>query len=81
MNSNQRRKDKRKWKYKVAMHITSHQQYEDMWWWLAGRHGRNVVECGWRERLVYTDSWSAALDTEWEFTKEKDLIEFILRWS
>jgi hypothetical protein len=52
-----------------------------MWQWLANRHGKKIYKCGWRERVSWEDSYSSRLKVTWEFRKEKDLMEFILRWS
>ena len=81
MNSKQRRIDRRCWKHSVPTVCRDWDVYNDMWQWLAKRHGKKIYKCGWRERVLWEDSYSSRLKVTWEFRKEKDLMEFILRWA
>lgn len=80
MNSHQRRCDKRKWKYGVKTHAISYATYVDMWEWLAKKHSKKARTCGWRDRLIDVDSEYEQYRAVWEFLKERDAIEFTLRW-
>jgi len=84
MNSSQRRKDIRKWKHSVKVTARTYDQYNDMWMWLKARHGTNVHRCGWRDRFV--ELWDVEIgdevyDIRWQFLKQKDAVEFALRWA
>ena len=81
MNSKQRRIDRRCWKYSVPTLCRDWDEYNDMWQWLGKRHGKKIYRCGWREKTSWVDSYSDRIQVTWEFRKEKDLVEFILRWS
>jgi hypothetical protein len=74
MNSKQRRKDKRKYRYRITIDHDTWQEYEEAWWWLANRYGRTVNTCGWRDRA----SWRSA---RWEFDNEKTFVAFALAWA
>jgi hypothetical protein len=78
MNSKQRRKDKRLWKYSVKMTYRDYAHYEEMWGWLKSRYGSKVYKCGWRDR----HAWYPAQEynVEWQFLEEKRMVEFMLRW-
>lgn len=78
MNSKQRRKDKRLWKYRVKMTYTDYTDYDQMWNWLANKHGKKANRCGWRDRM----GWYPAqeYDVIWEFNEQKKMVEFMLRW-
>lgn len=78
MNSHQRRTDRRIWKYSVVTSTPHFDDYENMWRWLDQRHGRNVHQCGWRDR----DNGSGPpFVTTWQFKNEKHAVEFALRWA
>ncbi len=81
MNSRQRRFDRRCWKHSVKILVRDWHVYNDMWQWLANRHGKKIYKCGWREKCYYADDITERMNVTWEFRKEKDLMEFILRWS
>jgi hypothetical protein len=81
MNSRQRRIDRRCWKYSKKVVCETWDEYNDMWQWLAKRHGKKVYKCGWREKTEWPYTWSDQIYVLWEFRREKDLMEFILRWS
>lgn len=78
MNSKQRRKDKRLWKYSVKMTYRDYDHYDEMWNWLKERYGSKVNRCGWRDR----HAWYPAMDYDvvWEFVDQKKMVEFTLRW-
>ena len=78
MNSRQRRRDRRLWKYRVVTATPHFQDYEDRWRWLDDLHGRNVNKCGWRDR---DQGQGPPFETTWEFVNERDAIEFALRWA
>jgi len=79
MNSHQRRKDRRLWKYSVSTDLKDYNQYVEIWDWLKRSYTSKVCKCGWRDRPYYRyyDSFSII----WQFTDEKKLVEFLLRWS
>jgi len=80
MNSHQRRKDRRLWKYSVSTDLKDYNQYVEIWDWLKRSYTSKVRKCGWRDRhpyYRYYDSFSII----WQFTDEKKLVEFLLRWS
>ena len=82
MNSKQRRKDRRLWKYQITTSTRNFNEYIDQWTWLDNRFGRVIDECGWREREVNFDAWeSEDLRSVWEFKREQDAVEFALRWA
>lgn len=84
MNSKQRRKDKRTWKYSVTVRAKDFGHYEEMWEWLKMRHGTNVHKCGWRDRhpdIHYDDYLDGTFAVIWEFLDKKKAVEFTLRWS
>lgn len=83
MNSNQRRKDKRKWKFSVPVTCTHFGHYQEMWEWLADKYGTNVNKCGWRDRDNTTSFYTTYeyFDIDWQFVDERKAIEFTLRWS
>ena len=81
MNSKQRRIDRRCWKYSIPKACRDWDEYNDMWQWLAKRYGKKIYKCGWREKTEWPYSWSDQIHVVWEFRREKDLVEFILRWS
>lgn len=82
MNSKQRRKDKRAWKYSVKVLAKDYDHYEEMWNWLDKNYGRKIYKCGWRDRYP-SDSYfySVTFEVIWQFTDQKKLVEFILRWA
>lgn len=80
MNSKQRRKDKRIWKYSVKIPYKDYDHYEEIWEWLKSHYGTNANRCGWRDRHNYY--LGVALDNvEWQFQEQKKYVEFMLRWS
>ncbi|MFY8211433.1 MAG: hypothetical protein ACOVLB_02025 [Candidatus Nanopelagicus sp.] len=85
MNSHQRRKDRKLWKYSVTLPFRDFDHYTEMWEWLAMRHGKKANTCGWRDRDPVTNSNWQHYDVydlvTWQFIKERDAIEFTLRWS
>lgn len=84
MNSHQRKKDKRRWKYTVTVNTRSFRHYEEMWEWLENRFGKNSAKCGWRDRhpeYFHRDYSDGTFDVFWQFINERDAIEFTLRWS
>ena len=79
MNSRQRRKDTRAWKYCITMTNKTYNEYCDMWNWLRQRYGGKVHWCGWRDRVEETNYFY--YNIEWQFLKQKDAVEFALRWA
>ena len=83
MNSKQRRKDSRHWKYSVMIRAKDFEHYEEMWEWLKSKYGTKVHRCGWRDRhplINYTYVPGEWFNVVWQFTDEKKLVEFSLRW-
>lgn len=85
MNSRQRRVDRRYWKYNVTVIAEDYNHYVEMWDWLADRHGRKARNCGWRHHhgWEYVDPGhiSDRIRIRWQFLRERDLLEFTLRWA
>ena len=78
MNSKQRRLTRRKYKYTVRTHIRTYEQYCLMFDWLARKHGKIISKCGWRRNHPEgTIDYHVVI---WEFVRERDSIEFALRW-
>ena len=81
MNSRQRRVDRRHWCHSISMEIRF-DHYIEMWNWLAARHGKKARNCGWRQSSWrYADHCSDIVKLNWQFEQERDLLEFVLRWS
>jgi len=79
MNSKDRRKDRRAWKYSVATpHVMMtgvagmQDEYDAMWNWCKENFGSDARYCGWRDR-----EWGE----RWEFNDSKKAALFSLRWS
>lgn len=79
MNSKQRRKHSRKFKYSVRTEIKSYEQYCLMFDWLTRKHGNVISKCKWRRRHheAYLGGVYVII---WEFVRERDSIEFSLSW-
>lgn len=73
MNSKQRRKDSRKWKYHVQCPPDrAYENYDAMFDWCVATFG-NGLQTTWREKHGH-------YGTHWQFNKEKDAVLFALRW-
>jgi hypothetical protein len=80
MNSKQRRKDKKRWKYHVTVKFPNNlsnwaeegEFYLKMFNWCKENYGDNVERCGWRERK-FGDLW--------EFDCPKKATAFALKWA
>ena len=79
MNSQDRRKDRRRWRYKVDTPFVMMTGVEDMqdeydaiFAWCQQMFGTDVRYCGWRDR-----EWGE----RWEFDDSKKAALFALRWS
>jgi hypothetical protein len=79
MNSRQRRKDARLWQHRVVTNNIEYYEYSNIWDWVSEQYGKNEKKCGWRDRVVYNDNDN--FDVVWEFVKEKQAVEFTLRWA
>ena len=80
MNSRQRRKDKRFWKYSVKIILKNYDHYSEMWDWCKLQYGSINDRCGWRER-GYDDYLIYGNETiEWQFNDKRKYVEFSLRW-
>ena len=79
MNSRQRRRDRRLWKYSIKISYTDFAHYSAMWEWLKSQYGTNVHRCGWRDR----HEWYPAneYDVEWQFIDQRRAVEFALKWG
>lgn len=81
MNSHQRRKDKKRWRYHVNVYESYTQfgyrseevdHYMAMFTWCKENYGDNVERCGWRDRDY---------GVRWEFTCPKKAAMFALKWA
>lgn len=79
MNSKDRRRERRAWKYKVetpwvfATGVVGMQDdYDAIWAWLKKNFGDRANTCGWRERRY---------GEVWEFNNSKKAAAFALRWA
>ena len=79
MNSKQRRKDRKRWRYSVTIGYTDTSNwgddavvYQQIWDWCAKNFGTIVDRCGWRDRDC---------GDRWEFDCPKKAALFALRWS
>jgi hypothetical protein len=73
MNSKQRRKDKRKWKYSVRYSHTDIERYNEMWDWCAATFGNHKDET-WREKFGHIGDY-------WQFETEQAMTLFVLRFG
>lgn len=79
MNSHQRRKERKLWRYHVEVSF-AHFMYRDeeieyymeIFDWCKKNFGDNAERCGWRDR------WDGG---RWEFNCPKKAALFALRWS
>lgn len=72
MNSQQRRADRRKWKYHVTLDVEYNwDRYSDQWDWCKEQWGIKDG-CGWREKLY---------GEEWHFDCAKKATAFAIRWA
>ena len=79
MNSKQRRKDQRRWKYSISLTITDYEQYVEIWYWCKANFTSKVLTCGWRDRHI--DNWTDdSLLTIWQFTDKKKAVQFAIKW-
>ena len=76
MNSAQRRKDGRKWKYYVALSYdkVDLNGYDNMFDWCRDTFGNGKKCAGWREAHNHIGTW-------WEFTSDKKAMLFAMRWK
>ena len=83
MNSKQRRKDRRLWKYKIKIVAKDFDHYAEMWDWLAINYGKIIDECGWRVKfdLECMHAYDEYMDTVWIFNDKRKATEFTLRWA
>lgn len=74
MNSKQRRKDHRAWKYIVEFDKDTMlwDQYHEIWDWTAQTFGTDLAT--WREAHNH-------IGTRWEFRHSKDAVLFRLKWG
>jgi hypothetical protein len=83
MNSKQRRIDQRRWRHKVRIKCRDYAHYCHMWDWLKAKHTGKVARCGWRDRHpdeIEPDPWDHRFTVIWEFERERDAVEFALKW-
>jgi len=82
MNSHQRRKDRREFRYEITTEVDAFDDYATyckMWDWCVrqfgnGRYKRKDSGGGWREKHGH-------IATCWQFTTEKKAVMFSLRWK
>lgn len=77
MNSRDRRRDRRQWRYQVETAYiydgdNPQAEYDQIWAWLQQNFGTRNDRCGWRER---------GYGEIWEFDSAKKAAAFALRWS
>jgi hypothetical protein len=74
MNSKERRKDRRKWKYHVRYHEYGvSERYNEMWDWLCQTYGNKHGQC-WREKYGHIGDY-------WQFDNEEAMMMFVLRFG
>lgn len=74
MNSNQRRKDKRKWKWNVRFHdYGGGPGYDEKWDWCVATFGNHANHI-WREKHRHIADY-------WQFDNEKAYLAFVLRFG
>jgi hypothetical protein len=81
VNSQQRRKHRREWRYRVDLGSRPYDDYLDMWDWLDQRHGRKILRCGWRIKAEYNNDTDDEYFLTCIFLRARDAAEFALRWS
>lgn len=83
MNSKQRRKDRRQWKYTVNTIAKDYDHYIEMWNWLANAYGRKILSCGWRVKFelhtIY--EYDESLPMQWIFDNQHKASNFAMRWA
>lgn len=77
MNSHQRRKDRKLWRYSIETNYVyaggdAQERYDEIWDWLKKNFGTRNDRCGWRER---------GYGEIWEFNCPKKAAAFALRWA
>lgn len=79
MNSKQRRRDTRKWQWRVEPawqenihYLDDIEQYNAIWYWCRDNFGIDVRYCGWRDR----DG-----GRYWEFDDSRKAVMFKLKWG
>lgn len=74
MNSNQRRKDKRKWKYSVRYReYINIDRYDEMWDWCVATFG-NKSNRIWREKHGHIADY-------WQFETEQAYLMFVMKFG
>ena len=75
MNSKQRRRDERKWRYQVEIPYekASRNDYDTMFDWCQDMWGNGRKCAGWREKHGH-------VGTCWQFTSEEKAVLFAMRW-
>lgn len=73
MNSNQRRKDKRRWRYNVRYGYTHWDRYDEMWEWLTTTYGNHSNKV-WREKHGHIGDY-------WQFEDEEVMTMFVLKFG
>ena len=76
MNSHQRRKDRRHWKYyvKLSYEHLDRNGYDNMFDWCRDTWGNGIRCAGWREKHHCIGTW-------WQFTTEKQAVLFAMKWK
>lgn len=74
MNSKERRKDRRKWKYHVRYpEYGDGPIYDERWDWCVATFGNTVGRC-WREKHGHISDY-------WEFDNEQAYFAFVLKFG
>lgn len=76
MNSHQRRKSRRYWKYQIEFKVTDDVNVEDIKQWCKDNIGKKYVVWGFDNSF-----WYQGEDQLFYFNKDKDAVKFTLKWS
>lgn len=73
MNSHQRRRDRREYRYDIRIERTvRYDEYREMFEWCCKNFGTKQ-RCGWRERYGYSRDY-------WQFSRADHATAFAMRW-
>lgn len=78
MNSSQRRKNKRHYKYIVETDYVNYDHYCQAWDWCVSCFGNRTIK---RPRLLRWRETFGHIGTRWEFSREEDAVAFALKWK
>lgn len=83
MNSKQRRKDRRQWKYEVNTIAKDYDHYIEMWEWLSNTYGKKILRCGWRVKFFVSiiREYDESFPIQWIFDDQQKASNFALKWA